>query len=67
LGSCLTSRSTPLRCHSAGCGNGGPHAIEDAIRHAKFSSQSHPVVIQVYDEAGNVIETHERKGDFKEW
>jgi hypothetical protein len=23
-------------------------------------------VIRVYDEAGNVIETHERKGDFKE-
>jgi hypothetical protein len=37
----------------------GPHAIEDAIRHAKFCSQSHPVVIQVYDEAGNVIETQQ--------
>jgi hypothetical protein len=24
-------------------------------------------VIRVYDEAGNVIGTHERKGDFKEW
>jgi hypothetical protein len=24
-------------------------------------------VIRVYDEAGKVIETHERKGDFKEW
>jgi hypothetical protein len=24
-------------------------------------------VIRVYDEAGNVIETHERKGEFKEW
>jgi hypothetical protein len=24
-------------------------------------------VIRVYDEAGNVIETHEYKGDFKEW
>jgi hypothetical protein len=24
-------------------------------------------VIRVYDEAGNVIETHEHKGDFKEW
>jgi len=23
-------------------------------------------VIRVYDEAGNVIETHEHKGDFKE-
>jgi len=24
-------------------------------------------VIRVYDEVGNVIETHEHKGDFKEW
>jgi hypothetical protein len=24
-------------------------------------------MIRVYDEAGNVIETHEHKGDFKEW
>jgi hypothetical protein len=24
-------------------------------------------VIRVYDEAGNVIEAHEHKGDFKEW
>jgi hypothetical protein len=24
-------------------------------------------VIRVYDDTGNVIETHEHKGDFKEW
>ena len=24
-------------------------------------------LIRVYDDAGNVIETHEHKGDFKEW
>jgi len=24
-------------------------------------------VIRVYDDAGNVVETHERKGDFKGW
>jgi len=24
-------------------------------------------MIRVYDAAGNVIEMHERKGDFKEW
>jgi hypothetical protein len=24
-------------------------------------------VIRVHDEAGNVIETHEHKGEFKEW
>ena len=26
-----------------------------------------PLQIRVYDEAGNVIETHEHKGDFKAW
>jgi hypothetical protein len=29
-------------------------------------SRSHDAAIRVYDEAGNVIETHEHKGDFKE-
>ena len=29
-------------------------------------SRSHDAVISVYDEAGNVIETHEHAGDFKE-
>jgi hypothetical protein len=28
---------------------------------------SHIAVIRVYDGAGNVIETHDHKGDFKEW
>jgi hypothetical protein len=27
----------------------------------------HDGVIRVYDEAGNVIETHEHVGEFKEW
>ena len=31
------------------------------------SSHSHDAVIRVYDHAGNVIEMHEHKGDFKEW
>jgi hypothetical protein len=39
----------------------------DAINNAKFRSRSHDAVIHVYDEAGNVIETHEHAGDFKEW
>jgi hypothetical protein len=29
-------------------------------------SRTHVAVIRVYDEAGNVIETHEHKGQFKE-
>jgi hypothetical protein len=32
----------------------------------KFRSRSHDAVIRVYDEAGNVIETHEQAGQFKE-
>jgi len=35
--------------------------------YAKFRSRSHHAVIRVYDAAGNVIETHEHAGDFKEW
>jgi len=34
---------------------------------AKFYSRSHQAVTRVYDDAGNVIEAHEHKGDFKEW
>ena len=46
---------------------GEPSAVSNAIGYAKFSSRSHNTVIHVYDEAGNVIETHERAGEFKEW
>jgi len=41
--------------------------ISDAIGYAKFRSRSHAAVIRVYDDAGNVIETHEHAGEFKEW
>jgi hypothetical protein len=30
-------------------------------------SRSHDSVMRVYDAAGNVIETHEHAGDFREW
>src|SRR6266478_2045130 len=46
---------------------GEPDAISNAIEYAKFFSRSHDAVIRVYDDAGNVIETHEHTGDFKEW
>jgi hypothetical protein len=39
----------------------------NAIGYAEFFSRSHDAVIRVYDHAGNVIETHEHTGDFKEW
>ena len=44
-----------------------PNAISNAINYAKFRSRSHDAVIRVFDEAGNVIETHEHAGEFKEW
>ena len=39
----------------------------NAIGYAQHYSRSHGAVIHVYDDAGNVIETHEHAGDFKEW
>jgi len=36
------------------------------IGYAKFYSRSHDAVIHVYDEVGNVIQTHEPTGEFKE-
>jgi|SRR5262249_277198 len=43
----------------------GPNAIEDAIDYAKFFSCSHDAVIRVCNNAGNVIQTHYREGEFK--
>jgi hypothetical protein len=43
-----------------------PDAISNVVDHAKFRSRSHDTVIRVYDEAVNVIATHEHTGDFKE-
>jgi hypothetical protein len=44
-----------------------PTAISNAIDYAKFRSRSHRAVIRAYDAMGNVIETHEQAGDFREW
>jgi hypothetical protein len=46
---------------------GEPDAVSKAIDYAKFYSRSHGAVIRVYDGAGNVLETHEHRGEFKEW
>jgi len=46
---------------------GEQNAASSAVDYAKFRSRSHDAVIRVYDEAGNVIETHEQAGDFKAW
>ncbi len=41
---------------------GEPNAASNAIDYAKFYIRSHDAVIRVYDEADNVIETHEHAG-----
>jgi hypothetical protein len=55
-----------MHCYSVGYGNSEPNAISNAVEYAKFRSRSHHAVIRVYDDAGNVIETQEHPGDFKE-
>ena len=45
---------------------GEPNAISNAIGYAEHRSRSHDAVIRVYDAGGNVIETYEHKGRFKE-
>jgi hypothetical protein len=44
-----------------------PNAVSNATGYAMHYSRSAEAVIRVYEKAGNVIETHEHKGDFKEW
>ena len=45
----------------------GVNQISDALPFSRLGCRSLRAVIRIYDEAGNVIETHEHKGDFKEW
>ena len=58
-----------LRTHVCvlACGMVSQTRVSNAICYAKHRSRSHDAVIRVYDEAGNVIETHEHKGEFREW
>jgi hypothetical protein len=60
------SISSPMHCHSVGCWYGGENAVSNAIGYAQHYSPSEDAVIRVYDESGNVIETHEHAGDFRE-
>ena len=45
---------------------GEPDPVSKEIDYAEHRSRSHRAVIPVYDAAGNVIETHEHAGEFKE-
>ena len=46
----------------------GPDAVRYAVAYAKYCSRSrsHRPIIRVFNEEGNVIETHEHAGEFKE-
>ena len=44
-----------------------PNAVSHAIGYALHRCHSHDAVIRGYDTAGNVIETHEHAGEFKDW
>jgi hypothetical protein len=41
--------------------------MRSVLTYVTIFSRSHDALIRVYDELGNVIKTHEHKGDFKEW
>jgi hypothetical protein len=57
---------TPSALPFGGLWYGEPDATSNAVGYAKFYSRSHDAVIRVYDEVGNVIETREQAGEFKE-
>jgi hypothetical protein len=40
---------------------------KNAVNISSARMMKRDAVIRVYDDAGNVIETHEHKGDFKDW
>ena len=44
---------------------GEPNAVANAIGNAEHRSRSYDVVIRVYDDTGNVVETHEARRRFQ--
>lgn len=46
---------------------GKPNAIIHAFDYASFYRRSQDAVIRVCDDIGNVIETHEHAGDFRQF
>ena len=44
----------------------GADAVANAVGYAKHRSRSHDAVIRLFDDAGNVIETQEHGGEFRE-
>ena len=44
-----------------------PNASRNTIGYAIHNSHSHDAVTRVFDTAGNMIETHDHAGEFREW
>ena len=61
---CTLTKSA--RVNLAGYVYGGPNAASNAIGYAQHYNRSCDAVILVYDDAGNVIKTHENAREFKE-
>jgi hypothetical protein len=62
----VTVPDLSLKSFALPCGRLWYTKPDDSIGYAKFYSRSHHAVIHVYDDAGNVIATHEHAGDFVE-
>jgi hypothetical protein len=45
---------------------GEPSAASNAVGYAKFYSRACDVVVRVFNEGGDLVETHQQTGDFKE-
>jgi hypothetical protein len=55
-----------MRCRLIGCGTANQTQSAMQSGTPTHRSRSHRAVIRFYDEAGNVIETHEHASAFKE-
>jgi hypothetical protein len=53
-------------CLSVACGTASQTQLPMPLAMQRFYSRSHRAVIHVYDDAGNVIETHEHAGELKD-
>jgi hypothetical protein len=62
----LKSRQLFIRTHNE-APSVAAMCVSNPVGYAKHRSRSHEIAISVYNDAGNVIETHEHKGKFKEW
>jgi hypothetical protein len=61
------SGDAPVLCAGGDSRDAAGLRLRETFAGQKVFSRSRNAVIRVYDEAGNVIETDEHTGDFREW